>query len=116
MRLTIDGEVYSPRGTWSVMPGTLESEADANLDGTIYITSKPVPAKAEGSISDRCGLSVEKLQKVKCTTITLDLDEVNRSYIFVNASIVGRPSLDISTGEISNVSIVAAQVRERNRG
>lgn len=112
MRLTIDGVVYSVRGSVSIMPTNLEISAEANLDGTVYTLRKPVPSKIDMSISDACGLSLETVMGHSCTDASVELDSVGRTYLLVYATVVGRPSLNPETGEISGISLVAQAVRE----
>jgi hypothetical protein len=114
VRLTIDGQIYSPRGSVTIMPTTKEKTAESNLDGTVYVTSKNVPAKIDVSISDGCGLSLEDLMNHACTEATVELDEVGRTYVLVQATVVGRPSLNPETGEISGISLVAKRIRVLN--
>jgi hypothetical protein len=112
LRLTIDGVVYPVRGSVTIQPSKYDAEAGSNLDGSLWVTYKPVPVMVEMALSDFCGLSIIDLQKKVCTQATIELDHVNRTYILVNASVIGRPSLNPETGEISSVKMVAADIRE----
>jgi hypothetical protein len=111
LRLTIDGIVYSVRGNVTIMPTNLEREAGANLDGSVWVTNKPVPATIEMTVSDRCGLDLETIMGHTCVDATVELDSVGRTYVLVQASVIGRPSLDPTSGEISGLSMVASAVR-----
>ena len=112
LRLTIDGTVYAVRGSATVNPAKYDISAESNMDGSLYTTYKPVPVKAEFALSDSCGLSIKQIQSAQCVDATLELDAVGKTYIFVGAAIVGMPSLNIETGEISGLSLVAADTRE----
>lgn len=114
LRLTLGGVVYPVRGNVSIMPTKFEVSEGANLDGSVYTTRKPVPATVEMTISDSCGLSLTTLANQACVDATVELDSVGRTYVLVNGTVVGRPSLDPETGEISGVKLVATDVRELN--
>ena len=114
VRLTLDGNVYSVRGNITIMPTNLEYESGANLDGTVYTTRTPVPSTVEMTISDRCGLDLDLLTNTHCVDAIVELDSVGRTYVMVQASVVGRPSLDPTTGEISGISMVCSAIRTLN--
>ncbi|MDX2265446.1 MAG: phage tail tube protein [Hyphomicrobiales bacterium] len=113
VELTIDGQRYRPRASITIRPTSFEREAEANADGTIFVTTKPMPAEAEFTLSDQCGLTLETLVNA-ChidATITL-VDMANRTYLFSQASVVGRPELDTESGEISGLKIVSQLARQ----
>ncbi|MEM6495633.1 MAG: phage tail tube protein [Pseudomonadota bacterium] len=112
VRITVDGVVYPVRGSVTVMATEIEREEGSNIDGSIYVTSKPVPPTIEATLSDTCGLSLQQLINVKCVDITVELPEVGRTLILINGTIVGRPQLNPENGEISNVKFVGSKMRE----
>lgn len=112
LRLTINGTVYAVRGSATIEPAKFDISADANLDGSVYTTYKPTPAMASFTLSDACGLSVKQIQSAQCVDATFELDAVGKTYVFVNGSIVGKPSLNVENGEISGLQMVAEDVRE----
>ncbi len=112
LRLTINGTVYSVRGNVTIQPTNREITAEANLDSTIYTLHKPVPTNIEMTISDSCGLKISDLMNEQCVDATIELDAVGRVYVLVQANMTGRPSLNPETGEISNVQMVAQELRE----
>ena len=113
-RLTLEGDVIPVRGSVTIMPTRFESTEGANLDGSVFVTHKPMPSTVEMTISDACGFSMSDLHSKQCTDATVELDAVGRTYILVEASIVDRPSLNPETGEISGIKMVCSEVRELN--
>lgn len=59
--LKIDGVIYSARSSVTIKPTNIEREAKANHDGTMYTTTKAVPAEADITLGDRCGLDLNVL-------------------------------------------------------
>jgi hypothetical protein len=111
-RLRVEGVVYPLRGSITLTAVDREATADANIDGSTFITSKPVPPMVEMTLSDTCGLSLYDLTKVRCVDVVLEMPEVGRTIVLVNGALVGKPQLDPATGEISGVSFVGSSIRE----
>ncbi|MGE0699267.1 MAG: hypothetical protein AB7O57_09255 [Hyphomicrobiaceae bacterium] len=98
------------RGSLTIMPTNTETEAGANSDGSLYVTTKPVPATCEIKISDKCGLRLEDL--TSCTIdATIELIDMRRTYLFTRSRVVGRPSLDSESGEITGLKIASSNVQ-----
>lgn len=110
--VTIDGVRYSARSSVTIRPTVIEREAHANQDGTIYVTTKPVPAEAEMSIGDRCGLNLDVLQAACHIDVTIEIVDMNRTYLFTQATVVGRPEIDSESGEIKNLKVASAFVKQ----
>lgn len=111
--LTINGDAgpkkVSLRGSVTIRPTTKETEALANSDGTMYVTTKAVPAEAEIMISDRCGLTFADL--LNCTIdATIQLIDMGRTYLFTRARLVGRPEIKTEDGEISGLKVASVNV------
>jgi len=105
---------YNLRGDVTVQPSTVEREADANANGTHYVTVKAVPAEAEITISDRMGQSLAELGDLSCVDVTITLIDMKRQYLFTEADLVGRASLNTGSGEISGLKVVSSACREVN--
>ena len=111
--LKINGVKYKIRVGVTVMPTNVEKEADATASGEVFVTVKAVPAKATFTLSDTCGLSLEELSNACDIDATIKLYDLGgRTYLFTNASVVGRPELNTETGEISGFEIVSDNVRQ----
>ena len=110
--LKINGVKYKIRVGVTVMPTNVEKEADATASGEVFVTVKAVPAKATFTLSDTCGLSLEELSNACDIDATIKLFDMNRTYIFPQASIVGRPELNTENGEITGFEIVSALARQ----
>lgn len=112
--LTIDGVRYSARSSVTIKPTTKETEAGANQDGTLFVTTKPVHAEAEMTLSDRCGLSLEALTHDCHVDATIEIFDMNRTYLFTRSTVVGRPEIDSESGEIKGLMIASSFVKEIN--
>jgi len=112
VRITVDGQVYPVRGSVTVEASDVERTEGANIDGSIFVNSKPVPPMISGTLSDTCGLSLTQLMSVKCTDVSVEMPEVGRTLVLINATITGKPSLNPETGEISGVKFVGQSMRE----
>lgn len=110
--LRINGVTYSARTQVVIRPTTIDREAKANQDGTLAITTKPVPAEADITLSDRCGLNLDALVNNCHVDATIEIIDMNRTYLFTKATVVGRPEIDSESGEIKNLKIVSALVRQ----
>ncbi|NUX55922.1 phage tail tube protein [Paraburkholderia youngii] len=108
--LTVNGTQVSPRGAFDIQPLNREREAESNQDGTMYITEKPVPATATGSISYDSGLDLQALYSLCGVTATIELVNGD-TFIFPQASVVGTPKLNTEKGEISDFKIASATAR-----
>lgn len=104
---SINGQAYSPRASVTIKPTNVEREAKANQDGTIYVTTKPVPAEADITLGDKCGLVLEDLVSACWVDVTIQLIDMRRTYLFSKASVVGRPEIDSESGEIKGFKIAS---------
>jgi len=99
----------SVRGSVTIRPTTIETEAEANQDGTMYVTTKAVPAEAEITLSDRCGLTLDDI--LGCSVdATIDLIDMKRTYLYTRSRVVGRPEINTENGEISGLKIASVNV------
>jgi hypothetical protein len=106
--IEVDGTFYRARGDISLMPSNVEVAAEAHQDGTMFSTSKPRLYGAEMSFSQPCGLVWDEALRKCRVNVTIVEESNNRTHLFTKARIVGNPKLNLSTGEVSGVSIAAA--------
>ena len=92
-----------------VTPTNFERSVGSNQDGTIYTSNKPMPAEADLTISDFCGLDINGLMGCPID-VTIDLWDVRRRYLFSKAVMVGRARLNTETGDISGLKVVGNKV------
>jgi hypothetical protein len=111
--LTVNGQQVSARGAFDIQPLNFERDAESNQDGTMYITEKPVPASATGSLSYSRGLDLQGLYSLCGVTCTIELVNGD-TFIFPSASVVGTPKLNTEKGEISDFKIASASARKVN--
>lgn len=111
--ITANGKRWSARSAVTVNPTQIERKAEANQDGTLAVQTKPVPAEAEFTLSDRCGLSVNDIMGCP-VDVTIELVDMRRRYFFTAAVVIGRPSINSETGEIRGLKVTSNQVQEVN--
>jgi hypothetical protein len=102
---------YPTRGGVTIKPTVVERTEGANDDGSIYVTTKAVPAMAEFKLSDRCGLPIANLDKCR-VDVSIEMVDMNRRYLFTQASLVGRPEINSETGEISGLKVASSFVTQ----
>lgn len=108
-RISIDigGKRYSARGDITLTPTNLEVAGEANHDGTAYFTAKPVLYGASMNFTAPCGL-VWNDELARCAiNVTIVEEQNGRAHLFTGARLVGRPSLNLSNGEVSGLSIMS---------
>ena len=111
--ITASGKRFSARSAITIKPTTIERMTGANQDGSLFIHNKAVPAEADLSLSDRCGLTLEDIMNCPLD-VTLDLIDMKRKDLFTRAVVVGRPEINSETGEIRGIKIVSAIVNVSN--
>jgi hypothetical protein len=111
VRITANGQLWSARSSVTVEPINFERSAASNQDGTIYTTTKPVPATAEIVLSDSCDMKIADIMACPLD-VTIELTQVRRRYMFTKAVVVGRPKIDTETGAISGLTITSGNVTE----
>lgn len=111
--LTVNGKRYHTRGGVTIRPQHKSRDVGANDDGSLYVTTKPEPAEAEFTLSDKCGLNIEDLTDSCYIDATFDMIDMKKKFFFTRASVVGRPEYKTDTGEISGLKIVSALVRQQ---
>lgn len=113
VRITANGQVWAVRSSVTVEPVNFERKVESNQDGSIYVTTKPMPATAEITLSDFCGMRIEDIMGCPID-VTIELVDVRRRYLFTKAVIVGRPKIDTETGAISGLIVTSGNVTQEN--
>ena len=111
--ITANGQKWSARTAINIIPLNFERQVVSNQDGSIATMIKPMPAEAELTLSDRCGLNIEDIMACPLD-VTLDLIDIKRKYFFSSAVMVGRPTLNSETGEIRGLKITSNDVQSSN--
>ena len=103
--VTVDGARFSARGPFEIKPNNFEREAGLNYDGTPFTTVKPVPAMASGSF-DACSIeNFDALLNACDLTVVIEFGNPANpvTWVFSQAVLTGRPSLNSETGEVTDV-------------
>jgi hypothetical protein len=106
-RVTIDGVNYSPRSAPNIKPTRLQNQVFTNHDSTVAFGTMAQPATAEFTFDvgpkdiDRFG---EAFMRDFHNVTILEIDR-GVLHQFSNAKVVGEPSVNTETGEVSGLSI-----------
>ena len=110
---SVNGVPYALRANITVRPARKSTEAMANADGSMYVTTKAELAEMDITLSDSCNLDMTDL--TECwLDVTAELIDMRRTYIFSRSRIVGRPEIRTETGEISGFKVASAYPRVVN--
>jgi|GEM_PF-1725068 hypothetical protein len=109
--ITIGGVRYSPRGKATIKPGRLHHTAQTNHDGTVARSTAAKPAEAELTF-DR-GAASNGTQRPKWDEafllpfydISIAETDAKVLHLFTGAMIIGEPTIDTETGEVTGLSI-----------
>lgn len=105
--IEVAGIRYGARGDITIEPTNAEVAADANHDGSAFFTVRPKLYGAAMSFSNPCGLKWSN-EMARCkANVTIVEEENGRTHLFTGARFVGRPSVNLSTGEVSGLSIAS---------
>jgi hypothetical protein len=104
------GRSVSVRGTVTVRPYGKETTADANSDGSMFVTTKAKLWEMDITLSDKCGFSLDDLMDCH-VDITAILPELHRKYFLTKARVVGMPSTNVETGEITGLMVACPKNR-----
>lgn len=107
----VNGKRYPTRGGITLRPTTVERQAGANDDGSLYVTTKAVPGEADFKLSDSCGLRIEDLTEACFVDATIDLIDMKKRYLYTQGRIIGRPEFSSESGEITGLKLVSGIIR-----
>lgn len=110
IHITVGGQKYSARGFVTVKPGNVETEAGANQDGSMHLSHKPVLPEMEIKFSDKPGLVPEDLHQ-GCIDVTAVMPDLDRTYLFTQAALVGRPEINMENGELTGLKVCSSQAQ-----
>jgi hypothetical protein len=92
----IDGVQYALKGSWTVTPTNRKRENVAGQDGTNAYTETPTVPGAKGDLMTVPGLSVQALQAITNSSMTLALAN-GTTYVLAGAWSV--PPFEVDTAE-----------------
>jgi hypothetical protein len=116
--ININGLSYSARGEIKINPSGLTADVGTNQDGTLYKTIKPKPISAECTFDrfvDVNGTPLKwnkDLMLLNNIPITFTEQDTGKQQLLTNGTFVGDPQIDLSTGEVSGVSLAAEKYEE----
>lgn len=108
--LEIDGVALSPTAADIMIdPTNIEVTDEANQDGSAAFMSKPKLFGAEITLRNPCGMKWNAtMRKCKVNATIVEVEQ-NRSHLFTAARLVGKPQINLSSGEVTGLRIAGAQ-------
>jgi Phage tail tube protein len=107
--LEINGRTFSGRGEATINPSRVGIEANANMDGTAYRTTKPKLATLDLTFDRGVGLRWDEDLLLQEINVTFTEDDVGVTHFFTKASWVGDgAAINTATGEVSGLNIATA--------
>lgn len=116
----INGVAYSARGEITISGSGVEITDGANSDGSGYVTIAPKTKKAELTFDrfvDQNGTLLiwnEDVMLQKNLSVTFIEQDGGKTHLLTNASWVGTPSENLSTGEVTGLSLASDKYRAIN--
>lgn len=111
--ILVNGSVYRARGEIKLNPARISTAVEANQDGSLYKTVKPMPAIAECSFDRfldaqdkplRWNDDILRMNNIAATYLEQDTGVTT---LLTNASFVGEPSINLANGEVDGLKIAA---------
>lgn len=106
--VTVGSLRFEGMGEAKIRPETIERSAEASAGGRLVVTEKAVPAEAELSFVNHCDSNPIDLYRARCH---VDVAVVEQSrgirHLFSRATIIGRPEVNLATGEVSGLRIAS---------
>lgn len=106
-RVTINGQTYSCRSAPNIRPARLQNSSYTNHDGSVSFGTMPKPAAAEFSF-DVGPAGLDRFNESLMTGfLSITILEIDRGVLhqFTNSRMIGEPSINTETGEVSGLSI-----------
>jgi hypothetical protein len=109
--VTINGQNYSARGIITIAPSNATAQSGVNQDGSVYRTVAPKARTAEITFDRFVSANGEQLiwdERVLTAVnfgATFIEQDTGRTHLISGAFFVGDPQMDMSTGEVSGLSI-----------
>lgn len=111
MRLTDSlGAVLSLRGMLNISPNKSANEAVTNQDASVDRIMTPAHPQAEITVANK-GADLVAFFDGPRRNVTIVEETTGRIHMFTNAFMVGRPSVNALNGEVTGITIAAADYR-----
>lgn len=99
-------------GDITIMPFNIARTALSNQDGSLAVQAKPKPYSANFTFRKPCGKDWLALFISCGGNITIVEESNGRSHLFTRAVMVGDPQINLTTGEVTGISIAAEDYQE----
>ncbi|MEL6702174.1 MAG: hypothetical protein AAFO79_00190 [Pseudomonadota bacterium] len=104
---------WSLRGAFMLRNAGKSTEAGANSDGTMYVTTRADLVEADVTFSDKRGLPLPEDLMGALLDVTAIAEDMSRSEYMTQACVVGSPSTSYETGEIQGLRIACPRINYR---
>lgn len=104
--IDIDGVRYPlTEANVSLDPTNIEVEAVANQDGSMARIVHPRLYGADIALRNSCGLVWNDLMARCKVNVSIVEEDTKRQHLFTGATIVGKPKINLSNGEVTGMTI-----------
>lgn len=113
--IEVDGDRWPPtEGDIMLDPTNIEVEAFANQDGSAAYQSKPKLYGAELKFRHPCGVKWDEAIRKCAINVTIVEEDNGRTHLFTGCRIVGKPSLNLGTGEVDGLRVAGPRYQRIN--
>lgn len=112
-RISIEAgnELLVARGEITLDISDREVSAETNQDGSTYYTTAMRPVGGSCSFTETCSGSWSERMRQCAINITIVEEDHGRQHLYTRTRLVGRPTYNTSTGEISGVTWAGGNYR-----
>lgn len=103
--ITVEDKIFEATGDVEIDPSRTEREAGVSANGRLSVTERAVPQMARITFLNFCGDSDPmQLWNYRCN-MDITVVEASRGirHLFTKASVVGKPTKNLSNGQVSGM-------------
>lgn len=112
LQITIGSTTFSCRGKATVKPARATADAGVNWNGKAFRTIKPQLASVDLSFDRGKGLPWDEGMLLGDQNVTVVEIDAGVSHYLTAAAMVGEPSIDTESGEVSGLSLKSDAYRQ----
>lgn len=102
----IGGVQFSPTDAdITIKPTNREIDAEMNQDGSISYRQKLMPAEIDVKFRNNSGISWQNTMQMCSVNVTAQEEDNGRLWLMTGGRMTGRPEINLSTGEVSGITI-----------
>jgi hypothetical protein len=113
--LRIGAKRYEGMGDATIITGDVERTAGATSGGRLWVTERAEPARVQITYANLCDSNPQEIFDARCH-VNLTIVEESRGFkhLVTKGAVVGRPSFNLATGEVSGIEIATTHYKKLN--